>query len=70
MPSVMTRGRRVQPGRAVAFSIDDEHLRSERAVLVCELRSGESLDASVCIAIERELRRRVVRELDLVLGDV
>ncbi|HLY38012.1 MAG TPA: AMP-binding protein [Candidatus Binatia bacterium] len=60
----------IRPGRSVAFGVDDERLGSERAVLLCELRDAKAADASVRLAVERELRQCVVCTLDLALGDV
>ncbi len=58
----------VYPGRAVAFGVMDRQLGSERAVLVCEVRP--ELAEAERRRIVRELRARVVQELDIALGDV
>ena len=58
----------IRPGRAVAFGLEDASLGTEIIVLVCELR-GE-LSPPDQLAIERELRRRITRELDVALGAV
>lgn len=58
----------VYAGRAVAFGRMDPELGSERVYLVCELRPGP--DSGDALAVERELRRRVVRALDIALADV
>jgi acyl-CoA synthetase (AMP-forming)/AMP-acid ligase II len=55
----------VYPGRSAAFSVPDETLGSEGIVLVYEARSPLSKEAQ--FELERELRRRVVQELDVTL---
>src|SRR5262249_20374158 len=58
----------IQPGRSVAFGIDDERTGSERIVMVCEAPGVD--DEERRSALGQELRRRVVQELDVALGDV
>lgn len=58
----------IQPGRAVAFGLTDEQLGTERVVLVCELR--DDLSADDRRRTDRELRRQIVQQLDVTLGDV
>ena len=58
----------IRPGRAVAFGLEDASLGTEVIVLVCELR--EELSPPDQLAVERELRRRITRELDVALGAV
>jgi fatty-acyl-CoA synthase len=55
----------IRPGRSVAFGLADERAGTEGIVMVCELR--EKLDAGQMLHVERELRRRVVQELDVTL---
>ena len=58
----------VQPGRAVAFGVSDERLGTERVVIVCELRQPPiDTDART---VELELRRRVVQDLGVTIGEV
>lgn len=58
----------VYEGRAVAFGIPDRELGSERLYLVCELRA--QADPAAALEIEREIRRRVTRTLDVTLAAV
>lgn len=58
----------IRPGRAVAFGVEDAALGTEIIVLVCELREG--LSPAGQLAVERELRHRITRELDVALGAV
>jgi acyl-CoA synthetase (AMP-forming)/AMP-acid ligase II len=58
----------IYPGRAAAFGVEDQRLGTEMIAMVCELQGGQ--DAPDSEQIERELRRRVVQELDVTLGDV
>ncbi len=58
----------VRPGRAVAFGLPDATLGTEAVVMVCELREEGKAEAQ--IAVERELRRRVTRHLDVALSEV
>lgn len=60
--------RGVYAGRVAAFGIIDPSLGSERVHAVCETRP--EVQAEDLIRIERELRRRVVQELDITLADV
>jgi acyl-CoA synthetase (AMP-forming)/AMP-acid ligase II len=57
----------VQPGRAVAFGVADSQLGTERIVLLCELREPPPENLR---DIDRTLRRAVLRELDVTLGDL
>jgi acyl-CoA synthetase (AMP-forming)/AMP-acid ligase II len=54
----------IRPGRAVAFSVPDDRLGSEAIVIVCEPR--RSLDAPARSGVEMQLRRELVRRLDIV----
>ena len=56
------------PGRSVAFGCDDPLLGSERIVMVCETRPD--CDAEQKAALERQLRRQVLQEIGVTLGDV
>jgi len=58
----------VAPGRVVAFGVPDERTATDRIVVVCELRDGG--EGPPAHAVERELRRRAARELDVTLGTV
>jgi len=55
-------------GRAVAFGIPDALTGSERVILVCE--PLPTCDASQLLAIERQLRSRVMQEFGVSLSDV
>ena len=52
----------------MAFGVDDERMGSERVAMACE--TAAALDSAGRLGIERELRRRVAQELDVVLSDV
>jgi acyl-CoA synthetase (AMP-forming)/AMP-acid ligase II len=58
----------VKPGRTAAFGVDDERLGSEGVVLVYEANNGLSDEEQR--EVERELRRRVVQELEITLKDI
>ncbi|MBI1813994.1 MAG: AMP-binding protein [Deltaproteobacteria bacterium] len=58
----------IQPGRAVAFGVKDERLGTERPVVVCELQLDITGDDTR--RVDRELRRLVLQQLDVALGDV
>ncbi|MGD9763854.1 MAG: AMP-binding protein [Candidatus Binatia bacterium] len=58
----------LRPGRSVAFGIPDALLGSERIVVVCEVAAD--CDAEQQLAIERQLRRNVTREIGVTLGEV
>jgi acyl-CoA synthetase (AMP-forming)/AMP-acid ligase II len=58
----------LHPGRTVAFGVADDRLGSEFIVMVCET-AGE-VSPERCGEIERDLRRRVVQEMDVALGEV
>jgi acyl-CoA synthetase (AMP-forming)/AMP-acid ligase II len=58
----------VRPGRSVAFALPDASGGTESVAIVCE--TVETVDRDRALAIERELRRRVVGELDVALGVV
>jgi acyl-CoA synthetase (AMP-forming)/AMP-acid ligase II len=58
----------IYPGRSVAFGVLDERSGSEGIVMVCELRQDSTEEQK--IEIERELRGRVVGELDLPIADL
>jgi acyl-CoA synthetase (AMP-forming)/AMP-acid ligase II len=58
----------VASGRVVAFGVVDERIGTERLAIVCELRDpGTGVDVR---AIEREIRARVVRQLDVAVGEI
>ena len=59
----------IYPGRAVAFGVMDPALGTEGVVMVCELRNPAA-GPEERLAAERELRRRLVQELDVVLADL
>jgi acyl-CoA synthetase (AMP-forming)/AMP-acid ligase II len=56
------------PGRTVAFGVSDERLGSEGIIMVCEL--AQTPDVTEMKAIESQLRRRIVQDLDVTLTDV
>jgi acyl-CoA synthetase (AMP-forming)/AMP-acid ligase II len=56
------------PGRTVAFGVSDERLGSEAVVMVCELT--DMSDSADMKQIERQLRHRIVQEIDITLSDV
>jgi acyl-CoA synthetase (AMP-forming)/AMP-acid ligase II len=56
------------PGRTVAFGVSDERLGSEAVVMVCELT--DMPDSADMKQIERQLRQRIVQEIDITLSDV
>jgi len=58
----------VYPGRAAAFSAFDEALGSDGIIVVYEARSPVSDEDR--FALERELRRQVLQELDVTLQQV
>lgn len=58
----------VYPGRAAAFGLHDPSLGSERIALVYEMR-GEPREEER-FEVERTLRRRVLEELDVTLGEI
>jgi fatty-acyl-CoA synthase len=58
----------IYPGRAVAFGLMNETLGSEGIVMVCE-RKG-TVQKSASVDIERLLRQRIVRHMDVALEDV
>jgi acyl-CoA synthetase (AMP-forming)/AMP-acid ligase II len=58
----------LRPGRSVAFGIADASTGSERIVLACEVAA--ECDRATALALERELRRRMVDELEVALGEV
>jgi fatty-acyl-CoA synthase len=58
----------ITPGRAVAFGLMNERLGSEGIVMVCE--QNGTPDATDASWIEGQLRRRVVRQMDITLDDV
>lgn len=58
----------IYPGRTVAFGVPDERLGSEGIVMVCEL--AETPGEAGLKAIESQLRRRIVQDLDVTLSDV
>jgi len=59
----------IYPGRAVAFGVMDPALGTEGVVMVCELRNPAA-SPEERLAVERELRRRLVQEMDVVLADL
>ena len=59
----------VHPGRAVAFGVFDEKLGSEKIILVCE-QDDPNAGEDEKFHIERELRKRVVQQTEVTLGDV
>jgi acyl-CoA synthetase (AMP-forming)/AMP-acid ligase II len=58
----------IRPGRTVVFGMEDPKLRTEMAVMVCELK--EALPEDEQRRVIREVRRRVVLATDIALGDV
>ncbi len=58
----------VYPGRAAAFGLDDQALGSERIMLLYEAHGTPS--EQEVHELERSLRRRVLEELDVTLGEV
>ena len=58
----------IYPDRAVAFGIADPIVGSERIVMVCELE--KNVMGKEKLNIERELRKRIVRELSIPLGEL
>jgi acyl-CoA synthetase (AMP-forming)/AMP-acid ligase II len=58
----------LRPGRSVAFGVADARTGSERVIIVCE--TAAACADSEKLRIERELRRRSMERLDVVLGDV
>jgi acyl-CoA synthetase (AMP-forming)/AMP-acid ligase II len=56
------------PGRTVAFGVSDERLGSEGIIMVCEL--AQTPDVTEMKAVESQLRRRIVQDLDVTLTDV
>lgn len=58
----------VYPGRVAAFGVPDERLGTEGLVLVCELQPDVNEQGQYTIT--RELRRRVVQEMDVTLFDL
>lgn len=58
----------IYPGRVVAFGVQNERLGTEDIVMICELDTANT--ALDMLEIERELRRRVLRELDVTLAEV
>lgn len=56
------------PGRSVAFGCDDPLMGSERIVMVCETKPDCSAEQKA--ALERQLRRQVMREIGVTIGDV
>jgi acyl-CoA synthetase (AMP-forming)/AMP-acid ligase II len=57
--------RGIHPGRVAAFGVPDDRLGTERMVIVYE-----AADESDARDVERELRRRVLQEVDVALADV
>ena len=58
----------VRPGRAVAFGVPDHRLGTEKAVMVCEVRTPA--DGDDTRKIEWELRRRIAQQTEVTLYDV
>jgi acyl-CoA synthetase (AMP-forming)/AMP-acid ligase II len=58
----------IHPGRAVAFGLPDERLGTEGIVIVAEVLGPDV--AGDAIQVERELRRRIVQQVDVALADV
>jgi acyl-CoA synthetase (AMP-forming)/AMP-acid ligase II len=58
----------IYPGRAVAFGVHNELTGTEGVVIVCELRHRYTGDKT--IEIERELRGRLVAEMETTLVDL
>ena len=58
----------VAAGRVVAFGVRDDRVGTERLVVACELR--EPADELRRREIEREIRERVVRTLDVALSEL
>jgi fatty-acyl-CoA synthase len=58
----------IYPGRIAAFGMQNQRLGTEEIVMVCELMADTN--PTGIQEIERELRRRVVQELDVTLADV
>lgn len=58
----------VYPGRAVAFGVSDERIGSEAVIMVCEVDDNHQLAEEW--RLEHEIRRRVVQESAIALGDV
>jgi acyl-CoA synthetase (AMP-forming)/AMP-acid ligase II len=68
LEAIASEIRGVIPGRAAAFGLFDDRLGTESIIMVCELTNGVREEAK--LAIEKELRRRVAREMDVTLADV
>lgn len=58
----------VYPGRVAAFGLEDPSLGSERITLVYEMRADPQDEQR--LEVERMLRKRVMEELDVTLGEV
>lgn len=58
----------IRAGRTVAFGMPDERLGTERIVMICEL--DKKVDDDQIRQIDRELRQRVMREMDVTLGEL
>lgn len=68
LEEVAARSNRVRPGRVVAFGIDDAAMGTEGVVLIAE--AIEPSDLAAKSALEGELRRLVLREMEIVLADI
>lgn len=55
----------IHPGRAVAFSVLDERLGSEKVVIVAEAAENADLQKA-----EQDLRAKIVQETEVTLGDL
>jgi acyl-CoA synthetase (AMP-forming)/AMP-acid ligase II len=58
----------VAAGRVVAFGVFDSRLGTDRAVIVCEL--AKDLDAETRRAVEAQIRKRIVGELDVAVSEI
>jgi len=58
----------IHPGRSVAFGVLDDRTGTEGIAMVCELRHQCSDEQQ--IDVERELRRRLVSEMEVTLVDL
>jgi fatty-acyl-CoA synthase len=65
---IANRNPNLRPGRAVAIGLPNDRLGTEDLVLICELRPEVAAETYDDIA--RELRFRVVQELNVALADV
>jgi acyl-CoA synthetase (AMP-forming)/AMP-acid ligase II len=58
----------IAPGRVVAFGIKDDRIGSEKIVIVCDLK--KDVDREEKYEIERELRSRIFKELNVALSEL